>query len=110
MQIFFTFNLFLLWHLLVSFAADPCCDVRLKCISLLRRGSAEKSESRRKIPWKATAEASARSHAQYGCDPGESFCNQGGGMHTYVMKMAGVCEIIMLRDVEDLFTKTYLNA
>ena len=28
-----------------------------------------------KIPWKATAGASARSHAQYGCGPGESFCN-----------------------------------
>ena len=43
--------------------------------SLLRRGSAEKRECRRKIPWKATAGASARNHAQYGCDPGESFCN-----------------------------------
>ena len=43
--------------------------------SLLRRGSAEKCECRRKIPWKAVARASARSHAQYGCDPGESFCN-----------------------------------
>ena len=32
--------------------------------SLLRRGSAEKSECRRKIPWKATAGASARNHAQ----------------------------------------------
>ena len=47
-----------------------------KCYSsLLRRGSAEKRECRRKIPWKATAGASARNHAQYGCDPGESFCN-----------------------------------
>ena len=31
-------------------------------------------------------------------------------MHTYVMKMAGVCEIVMLRDVGDLLTKTYLHA
>ena len=31
-------------------------------------------------------------------------------MRTYVMKMAGVCEIIMLRDVEDLLTKIYLHA
>ena len=31
-------------------------------------------------------------------------------MRTYAMKMAGVCEIIMLRDVEDFLTKTYLHA
>ena len=30
--------------------------------------------------------------------------------HFHVMKMAGVCEIIMLRDVEDLLMKTYLHA
>ena len=31
-------------------------------------------------------------------------------MRTYVMKMAGVCEIVMLRDVRDLLTKAYLHA
>ena len=31
-------------------------------------------------------------------------------MRTYVMKMAGVCEIVMLCDVGDLLTKTYLHA
>ena len=31
-------------------------------------------------------------------------------MRTYVIKMAGVCEIVMSRDVGDLFTKTYLHA
>ena len=31
-------------------------------------------------------------------------------MRTYVMKMAGVCEIEMLRDVGDVLTKTYLHA
>ena len=31
-------------------------------------------------------------------------------MCTYVMKMAGVCEIVMLGDVGDLLTKTYLHA
>ena len=31
-------------------------------------------------------------------------------MRTYVMKMAGVCEIVKLRDVGDLLTKTYLHA
>ena len=31
-------------------------------------------------------------------------------MRTYVMKMAGVCEIVMLHDVGDLLTKTYLHA
>ena len=30
-------------------------------------------------------------------------------MRPYVMKMAGACEIIRLRDVEDLLTKTYLH-
>ena len=31
-------------------------------------------------------------------------------MRIYVMKMAGVCEIVMLRDVGDLLMKTYLHA
>ena len=34
-------------------------------------------------------------------------------MRTYVMKMAGVCEIVMLREIVmlgDLLTKTYLHA
>ena len=31
-------------------------------------------------------------------------------MRTYVTKTAGVCEIVMLRDVGDLLTKTYLHA
>ena len=56
-------------------SAVPRSAVPQISASLLRRGSAEKSECRRKIPWKATAGASARNHAQYGCDPGESFCN-----------------------------------
>ena len=36
--------------------------------------------------------------------------NSHPGVRTYVMKMAGVCEIVMLRDVGDLLTKTYLHA
>ena len=30
-------------------------------------------------------------------------------MRTFVMKMVGVCEIVMLRVVGDLLTKTYLH-
>ena len=41
---------------------------------------------------------------------GSHFVTRVGGVRTYVMKMAGVCEIIMLRDVEDLLTKTHLHA
>ena len=33
-----------------------------------------------------------------------------GGVRTYVMKMAVVCEIVMLRDVGDLLMKPYLHA
>ena len=31
-------------------------------------------------------------------------------MRTYVVKMVGACEIIRLRDMEDLLTKTSLHA
>ena len=60
---------------LFDLSLEPVVNTAQPDDSLLRRGSAEKSECRRKIPWKATAGASARNHAQYGCDPGESFCN-----------------------------------